>query len=165
MLGAGRLASCKEHPTNDCEQARWLSAYHDGELPPQASADFERHLGQCSRCAAELARLRELTRLFGSAPAPELPQPALGRLHRSVDRWAFPGVVRMAEALAAVAAVVLIGCMVSLARQGTAPRSADTAPPWSVEAAVQQADSASADPEELWAMWMAQDLSRKDKHD
>ena len=52
----------KQSVMNDCEEASRLTAYHDGELSPSDRAQFERHLSQCPRCAAELGRIRKLDR-------------------------------------------------------------------------------------------------------
>ena len=49
----------------DCEYRTRLDAFHDGELPPAAAREVERHLETCPVCAAELAEIREVADSFG----------------------------------------------------------------------------------------------------
>lgn len=99
---------------------RWLSAYLDEEMAPEAMAEVRDHLEQCSACQAELDGLREIRRLLGRLEAPELPQgfdaALLARVDRPVGpqwtrwpRWAWwprPGVALAAAALAVVLVAV-----------------------------------------------------------
>jgi anti-sigma factor RsiW len=150
----------------ECEQIGRAGAYHDGELVGAARADFERHLAGCADCAAELARARGLARMLGGMGSPALPAGSLARMHRGIDRLAQAGVVHMAEVMAAVAAAVLIVCMAGLARPAPAQRAVGALPDWEAEVVVQQTvDTPAGGPEELWARWMVQDLSRKGGHE
>ena len=153
---------------NDCEQAFLLNACLDGEMTPQDRDLFERHLRQCPQCAADLERLRKLAEAIGTAARtrPAMPPEAIARLHRSIDRLPSAGVVRLAEKLAAVAAMILMACSVSLLRQSPAQAAASGAPAWEAESAAQLAsEPAAAGSEELLARWMVQDLSRKGAHE
>ena len=49
-----------------------LSAFVDGELPPQQALEVERHLASCPACAAEIADLRALA---AALAVPEPPPP------------------------------------------------------------------------------------------
>lgn len=151
---------------NDCEQAVRLSAYHDGELPAAARAEMERHIRLCPTCAAELERLRELTRMARQAPAIAIPPGVLERLHQRVDPLRARAINRWAEALAAIAAMILVACTAGLATQdqgGGAPAGIDIM----VTQAVAQpaAESASEVSDEQLASWMVQDLSGTNEHD
>ena len=151
---------------NECEQSSRLGAYHDGEMSAQSRAEFERHLRQCPRCSAELDRARKLTNLFSSMPALEMPRAALEQLHRTVDLLPAAGICRMAEALAGVAAAILVACMIGLARQTPAQGKIGAMPVWETAAVTRQpSELAFGGTEELLASWMVQDLSWKVEHD
>ncbi|HOF17708.1 MAG TPA: zf-HC2 domain-containing protein [Phycisphaerae bacterium] len=151
---------------NTCEQASRLSAYHDGEMSPDCRVEFERHLGQCPQCAAELDRLRRLTAMLGAARPAAIPAASLARLHRAVDLLPTTGIRRLAEALAGVAAAILLVCMIGLARRSDAPAATASMPVWETQAvAQQQAVSATATSDVLLASWMVQDLSGRSEHD
>lgn len=149
---------------NECEQAGRLGAYYDGQMSPDDRAAFERHLGGCTRCAAELASLRGLSRLLMSVcPAP-MPLAAMDRLHRAVDMLPSGGILRMAKALAAVAAMILAACLLGLASSGPSAEPPGGMPVWEAQAVAQApTETASAGSEELLASWIAQDLSWKDE--
>ena len=147
----------------ECEQVSRASAYHDGEMPPAARREFQQHLRQCVSCAAELERLEMLTGLLGALPPPATPPWMLDRLYRAVDLRPVTVLRRMAEALSAVAAVILVACLVGLAIQPSSQAAAGAMPVWESRAINQQSEeSAFGGTEELLARWMAQDLSGKD---
>lgn len=149
---------------NECEQASRLNAYHDGEMSPAGVAAMEQHLRQCPRCAAELERFRKLTGMIGSLPPPALPTSSLRRLHQAVDLQLAARLRRMAEVLAAVAAVVLVVCLIGLTRRTPAQGSPGAMPVWEIEALAQPLEPA-AGSEEALASWMVRDLSLRDEHD
>jgi len=151
---------------NDCEQASRLGAYHDGEMSADCRTDFERHLAQCPICAAELERIRGLARLLGFLPLPQISQSALARMHRKVDALPSTSIRRMAGALAAAAAMVLVVCTIGLARWSPAEGAPIAMPLWEAQAVAQQAaEPASGGSEELLASWMVQDLSARNNND
>ena len=154
---------------NGCEQANRLGAYHDGELAGPDRAALERHLRQCPSCAAELARIRRLTDLVGSATPPAMPRASLDRLHRAVESVRSTGIVSLAEAMAAIAATILLTCILTLALQGPAEGSTSPMPaPWEVESVRPQSPDAgpgAGAPEESLMGWMVQGLYEKDEHD
>ena len=69
-----------------CDVSR-ISAYHDGELAAEYRRAVEAHLAACPACAAELARLRELSRLFAyhALARDTMPRPALDAVHAAVS--------------------------------------------------------------------------------
>ena len=151
---------------NECDQTVRVNAYHDGEMPADLREEFERHLRQCPQCSAELERLRKLTNLFCSMPEMEMPPMALERLHRTVDLLPAMGIYRTAEALAAIAAAILIACIIGLARQTTVQASDSAIPVWETAAVARQpSEFAFGGSEELLASWMVQDLAWKGEHD
>ncbi|MFB3739440.1 MAG: zf-HC2 domain-containing protein, partial [Candidatus Velamenicoccus archaeovorus] len=71
----------------DCDRAQAaLSARMDGErLTPRVSAELDRHVATCRRCAAfERAawRLRERTRIQPAPPVPDLVEPIMAAVRR-----------------------------------------------------------------------------------
>ena len=46
---------------DSCDNPQAISAYHDGELPPDRARQLEQHLRQCDACRQELARLEALS--------------------------------------------------------------------------------------------------------
>jgi hypothetical protein len=97
-----------------------LSAWIDGELPPERRAAVERHLAGCAACRAELESLRWSVAFTAALPRAPLPPgaslrvPMEGRATPAgtgVRRWF--GWPRLAFNLAAVAVIVgLIGLLV-----------------------------------------------------
>jgi anti-sigma factor RsiW len=151
---------------SECQYADRLSAYHDDELSPPARAEVENHLAQCPACAAELARMEKLSQAFaGLRTPPQVSPRTMQRLHRRID--ALPGlaIARLAEALTAVAASIVIACGAWL-WSSSAPAGAAAMPVW--EAAVLQKPAEAAPPqasEDRLAGWIVQDLSREGGHD
>lgn len=150
---------------NECEQASRIGAYHDGEMAPDSRAEFELHLRQCSRCRAELERVRALSRILGRLAPAQMPHGVLGRLHRAADSLPAAGIRRLAWASAAAAAAILVASLAGLARQSPSISSANAIPVWEAQAVAQHRESASAGSDEWMAAWMVQDLSWKDEHD
>jgi anti-sigma factor RsiW len=150
---------------SECQHADRLSAYHDNELDPQARAEVQTHLAQCPACTGELARLERLSQAFAGLPAVQVSPHTMQRLHRRID--ALPGltIARLAEALTAVAASIVIACGAWL-WSSSAPAGSATMPVW--EAAVLQKPAETAPPqasEDRLAGWIVQDLSREGGHD
>ncbi len=91
-----------------------LSAYLDGELPPDEMAEVRRHLDDCQTCQEELDSLRATKHLLGRMAPPELPRDfATGlwaRIERPQERrwiwWPRPVVAFAAVALALVLVAV-----------------------------------------------------------
>ena len=148
---------------SECEQASRLGAYHDGELSPEAVAEVEAHLCQCPPCAAELRRLRGGSWVVGALVPPQIAPSAVQRLHRVIDRLPSAGLRRLAEALAAVAATILVACTIGLALR-TSPQARTVSLDELDMAAVTQPSvlAASTGPEELLAGRMVQDPSGRD---
>jgi anti-sigma factor RsiW len=81
----------------DCSYLHALTdRYLDGELGYLESAEFERHLGACVRCAAELAEasaVRGALAVWGSielAPPPGFAQRVIAAVEREPDAAARP---------------------------------------------------------------------------
>lgn len=149
---------------SDCEQARRLGAYHDGELAGAARASLEEHLRRCPSCAAELDRLRGLSHLLAGAAQPRISPETLVRLHRTADAQAMAGLWRMAEMATAVAASILLACGIWLWTARSAAGPASQMPIWETVAVARQALPV-AESEERLARWIVQDLSRGNGHD
>jgi anti-sigma factor RsiW len=109
----------------DCDE-QLLGAYHDGELSPAERARVETHLLICSHCAAELAKLQAISKIFADRPPVDLTTEELDRLHAAVDQSADRPMLRIMTAIAAVAASVLILSAVwlnEISRRDTSPQS------------------------------------------
>jgi len=148
-----------------CKNERRLSAYHDGELCAEDRADLEAHLARCPACAAELERLRRLSRLVQTAGRTAMPAPAIARLHRAVDAAPAADLRRTAEAVLALAASVLVVCGVWLWQAGGSAEAAEAIPVWETVAARGPAQTAPAASEEQLAQWIVRDLERTNGHD
>ncbi|MCE5327713.1 MAG: zf-HC2 domain-containing protein [Planctomycetaceae bacterium] len=147
---------------NDCSKTPNVSAYHDGELTPQAQADFESHLAACESCSRQLDRLRQLTALLRRVEAPAADGQLLDRLHVHADTLPRVGAVRrLAQTLAAVAAGIVVVCAVALTQGSPAP--AEAAPAWESEALTPPSpETAQVTSEAAMAGWVLQDLAGKD---
>jgi len=149
---------------SECERAQRLSAYHDGEVSEAERVSLEAHLQGCPACAAERNRLRRLSDLLSAAPRPEMSADALARLHRAADDVAMADLGRMAKALMAVAASILLVCAVWLWQSRAATGPTEPIPAWETAATAQEGTLATASDEQL-ARWIVQDLERKNGHD
>jgi anti-sigma factor RsiW len=150
---------------NECEQAQRLSAYHDGELSGPAKGELEDHLRQCRACAAELNRLRALSRMLAAVAEAPMPPAVSRRLHEAVDALPMADLARMAEICGAIAASILLACSLWIlgTQSGSEPR--DRLPVWeAVAVAVARQETPPVGPDEQLAQWIVQDLSRKNGH-
>jgi len=78
----------------DCKELfALLSQYIDGELPADACAELEKHLGDCSPCVAFLNTLRKTAELCRRYQPSELPRPLEARLRREL-RAAYQAALR-----------------------------------------------------------------------
>jgi len=148
-----------------CKNEQRLSAYHDGELSTEDRADLEAHLARCPVCAAELERLRRLSRLVQTAGRTAMPGPVRSRLHRAVDAAPAADLRRTAKALLALAASVLVVCGVWLWQANGGAEAAEAIPVWETVAARGPAQTGPAASEEQLAQWILRDLERTNGHD
>ena len=150
---------------NECDPAQEISACHDGELPAPARAALEEHLRQCPDCAAELAHLRELSRLLEGLAEPEMSVQVLHRLHRVADDATQAGIWRMARRLSAVAATVLLVCSIWTWRLSAATGKPGEIPQWEQLALRQEELPAAETGGEQLALWMIEGLAGNGDHD
>lgn len=150
---------------SECEYAGSLGAYHDGEIDAATCAALEQHLRQCASCAAELDRMRKLSKLLNGAPKPELSAQALHRFHAAADLAPSITIRRMAEALTSVAAAILVVCGVLMWKQLPAGEPAGPMPIWEASVLQHPAEPPVSSSEDQLAMWMVQDLSWENGHD
>jgi len=151
---------------SECEHASRLGAYHDGELPEAWAADVERHVSGCPACAAELDRLRALSRMCGSAAKPQMSPAAIERLQMKMEGLPGLGLRRMAEAVAACAASILVICTAAMGVFFTGREPVQAASQWEVTAVSGQgAETSGASAEDQIASWLVQDLSGKGGHE
>ena len=151
---------------NECEQSERLSAYHDGEMPSVAREEMESHLRQCPRCAAELVRIKKLSALLSGMGEGQLSRSSLEGMHRRVDKMASRGIVRLAEAFSAVAAMIVVACVIGLARQAPAQASTAATDIWETQVLVQQTpESAAAGSDDLPSDVMLQNIPMEGDRD
>jgi len=151
-----------------CEHHRRLSAYHDGELPAAECGALEEHLRQCRSCAQELEQLRGLSGLFAAVEMPEMSSGALNRVHGNVCATREGITARLAGALTAAAAAVLLVCSAWLWRETWVREETDDGSPraWERTALTLQLDvSSSANGQMQLAQWIVEDLSLENGHD
>lgn len=142
-----------------CPHNLEVSQFHDGELSPERRGEVERHLGECAACAAELAALRGMSRALASAARAEMSGAFLVRMRKAMSaarEREMRSVLRLAEALTAMAAMILVVAVVGLKRAGAIePRPAA----WEQAATTLQVDSTQQrqDPTQL-AYWSGGDV-------
>ena len=151
---------------NECEYTPRLGAYYDGELSPESAAEVRRHVQDCPACAAELGRIKALSRLMSSVAEHQPSAELLRRLHRRVDLGSYLVVRRMAGVLAAAAAFVLMVCSVWLTTVPEASEPTEGIPLWETAAAgLQGSDPSITSTEQQLAMWTLHDLAGNNGHD
>jgi anti-sigma factor RsiW len=146
---------------SDCSFNQQISAYHDGELDSSRREEVERHLLQCPACSAELTELRKMSNLFveRAAPQPKLSQISLYRLHQQTQKVMEDGLVRIARAISAIAACVLVASSAWLmhTNQMAAPvkpvEASVGVPPWVDVTVAANRDSAAVDTTTPAAAW------------
>jgi len=112
---------------------RDFSPYLDGELSPEREQALQRHVAECSACAAHLEELRTLTRGLRRLPRPAVP-PDLARqilgaleresrkaptwfeLFRALGRLAFIHPKAAAMAISVLLTTALLGALLSVLR-------------------------------------------------
>ena len=169
--------STTHNTTQPCDDPR-ISAYHDGELAADQRRAVEIHLAACGACAAELARLRAISRAFTDhALAIEpMPRPALDRLHDAVgaafeERTSGTGdVLRLTRFVTGLAAAIMVAAgswIVMGPRLVTDPvtqvnESAAVVPPWEDPRLLVATtfDAGTGGAETPFAQWVVADLSR-----
>ncbi|MET1017928.1 MAG: zf-HC2 domain-containing protein [Leifsonia flava] len=136
----------------------WDAAYVLGALSPDERREFERHLGDCPRCAAAVAELAGLPGILNLLSTDDAG--AAGNAGDSIRQGAHePSEVqrlaarvrserrrtrRLLGALAAVVAVVLVTAGIALGGTVLAPRLGEAAPSTAAPAAVVQMTPVSA---------------------
>jgi anti-sigma factor RsiW len=143
---------------SDCRFAADVAAYHDGQLDAARRQAFAAHLDSCPVCRAELAELASLSGFFASAPRPRLSPIDVHRLQVNVLRRAPSDILRLARVLSGIAACIVVGGSIELARSNSAPAVAPAlAPPW---AEVTSSVSDLRDAATPAAQWYLADASR-----
>jgi anti-sigma factor RsiW len=131
-----------------CPVNNRLSAYHDGELDSASAAEVRGHVERCAECAAELAGLASMSKLFVPSARPRLSQMGLYRMHDKADTLMNASVLRTARVLRLAAAFVLAVSSVWMMRSGSAPAASEpvaAAPPWMDVAVTATAETNSLD--------------------
>ncbi len=129
---------------SSCEFDNQAGLYHDGELPPDQRAEFERHLGDCAACTAQLRYLQAFAQSLRAMPRPTTSVQFMARLEALAEQVQETTVWRFAIRLtaAAVAILVLATCQWALHSQPAAPVSPAYADLGSEERLIVDPDSA-----------------------
>jgi anti-sigma factor RsiW len=147
-----------------CDLIAKLDAYHDGELDEAERLEMEAHLRECPACAAELAVMNSVSRLFQNQARAGLSQIGMYRLHREIDGAMEEGVLRIMRVLSGIAACVLIAGSVWLvkSRSVTVENAAPSAPPWAdvARADIETPTAVYSTPAAVW--YLADDNNRAD---
>ena len=150
-----------------CELTQRMIALHDGEVGAEERGRLQEHVLHCPECAAELERLRAISRLMASADVPVLSPAGLRRLHDAVDAASEKAIFRMAGEFAAAAAALLIisvAWLLAAGEAGTARARADSE--WERAAVMQPAEPAGGLTQELQvAQWIVENLSTENDRD
>ena len=148
-----------------CKHTRQVSAYYDGELPPEERSLLEAHIAQCTTCSRELAQLRSLSRILAGAKMPDLPAAALERLYGGAVAAREHTVLRMAKMLTAAAAAIIVVCAGWLWDGSGEPETQPLAvSPWERAAVTLRDDTSSGEPQQI-AQWIVEGLSLENGHD
>src|SRR5687768_16142829 len=91
----------------ECD-VRILGAYHDAELSDADRTRVQAHLRECPACGAELAGIRESSRLLHDAPLDDLSAADLANLHVAIDDVDDYRVWRIGGSVGLVAASILV---------------------------------------------------------
>jgi anti-sigma factor RsiW len=145
----------------ECDQLIRVHLYHDGELSPDEARQVEAHVRDCPGCAAELAKLREISAAFAGGGQPMLGDAAMARIEAKLVAGAriYP-VLRLARIITAMAACVLLGASVLLWQQQAKANTASQSQGVRV-VAVKDIDTApaSTQPSEIQlAQWIVRNL-------
>jgi len=125
---------------SNCQYAKLLNAYYDGELPLEQRQALEQHLPACASCTTELNELQSLSRVLKLHERQHLASEALDRLHALVHEVPEQSVVRFVWRVAAVAASILfVGVTWLQVGSAQADTTADRVQSW--EAAVRDPSS------------------------
>ena len=148
-----------------CARVKHVGTYHDDELSPEERRDFELHLDQCEACAAELRKLRDISRLLEGVCVPGMPDAVRRRLYASANRMPERMALTLARQLTAAAAVVLIVCS-GFVGIGFAERETPAQMPnaWELAAVQPNVEINAGDTQQL-AQWIVRDLSVENGHD
>jgi len=149
---------------NACKHTWRVSAYHDGELPPQARIDFEAHLRECAGCARELKRLRKISELLRGAPIPDLPAQVLAQTRECISVARDYSVFKMARILTAAAAAILVVCggwLWDISGESYMPLQASG---WEQAAVQLRVETSTGDFQQI-AQWIVEDLSMENGND
>jgi len=123
---------------DECSFSIRIDAFHDGELSATEQSAVRQHLNTCPACAAQLSQLQQMSRFFGENSDIRLSQIAMARLNNRLKSETSRGVIRLAWAMNAIAAAILVAGTVWLqhlqaedsARTTSVAVASVTAPPW-----------------------------------
>ena len=138
-----------------------LSAFFDGELRGEERRTVEAHLKQCPSCAAELEAIASVSETLKGAYSPDASEGCRERLRASIPRGSVDTIMRLAEALTAVAATILVASLFYIAASVSQPAEAVRDEPSLAAASLEMAQPAipESPEEEQLARYILADLS------
>lgn len=147
---------------HECPDQVEIDALHDRELTSARAEAIERHLLTCSACAAHLSSLQVTSRAVGAMDRPALSTDAIVQLHGQFDASRALSLVRFAQVISGLAAVILFATIASIAMSGAgmAPSSQPAESTDSSDASVMLAMNDQSIPQSIQtAQWMVSNLS------
>jgi anti-sigma factor RsiW len=146
-----------------CDFTQHLSAYHDGELPPELHSTIESHIATCPSCSAELTNLASTSRLFAAAQRPHLSDFSKFRIRHEAEALVRTDILKFVRTVRAIAACILVGASVWLwGTSEASPAPEVVAPPPQVDMAVAASEETqSLDASTPAAAWYLADASSR----
>jgi anti-sigma factor RsiW len=156
----------KSFTMKDCPSNLQIEALYDGELDPAQSAQVKAHLAVCAACLVIWNELAAMSGLFAATGAQELLPIAKARLHAAIDRGVQRGLVRIAWAMSALAACIVLAGSVWMVHVKDVPvqqarEVPKEAPPWVTVAATGNSDPVIQQDSTPAAQWYLADAGTK----
>ena len=122
-----------------CEWQKDVSAFYDGELPPERSAELLKHLERCEECSDFLRCIKSLERFKERAPSDEVSEEAWNSCWQKIKKETTRRIlkkrklrlIKAASLLGTAVATLLIALLLWLPSGGELPKEpsfADTTP-------------------------------------
>ena len=133
---------------HECPFAQHVDAYVDGELEPALNEEMHRHVFSCASCSAMVRQTMDISASISAIETKRLPENVRNRMHSATaSRWD-GGTMRFLRYMSGIAAVILVGASIWVARMGSVSPEASTPGVNSTDTQVTE--------------WIVRDLSHKD---
>ncbi len=106
--------------------AQHVDAYCDGELPPALEEEMHRHVFACAHCSAAVRQTAEIRDGIAAIETRRLPDDVRNRIHSNVAASWDGGTMRFLRYMSGIAAVILVGASIWVARMGSVAPATNT---------------------------------------